>query len=490
MLIRFLFLLLLICSTAMAQPPVYKDFEVDSVAEPRGGITFLTTFLQVNLRKSVPAEAQGLGGRVIVNGVVEPSGRIAQVNVIKSLRTDLDREAVRVFSLYNAWKPARKDGKAVRQQVTFPVMFPPNKPFLYVNGAKVTYFDADSRPVSDSTQARRKQVSPLDSAGFPSNDIIVYKGKGNAWKEEYRLPLIRQPNIGRTGDGRQTNAIGYQNSRFRWEGLLMVIDNDGNRVQEVYYQNEKPVGDEFHYHINGAVSKKTEHFDEKVLSTTWYDNGQIRQVMTSSHPPDGSAKSPFVPAPDQITAFWDGTGRQLVKDGNGRAVYQTREKIYTEGGAGPLLTEQGNYENGFRQGIWTGQYADGSYFYEERYEKGLFQEGKAVTAGTDTVRYTVLEQPATFVGGIEALGKFLAQNLRYPADAQRARVQGRVFISFVINTDGSVADVIVVKGLGFGTEEEAMRVVKATTGRWKPGVQRGRPVRVKYSLPINFTVAN
>ncbi len=488
MFLRFLSLLLLLCSPAIAQQPVYKDFEVDSVAEPRGGMAFLTTFLQANLRKPIPAEAEGLGGRIILNGVVEPNGRIAEVNVLKSLRSDLDREAVRVFSLYNAWKPARKDGKVIRQQVTFPVTFPPNKPFVYVDGAKITYFDAESKLVSDSSQARRKQASPLDSAGFPSDDIVVYKGKGNVWKEEYRLPLVRQPNIGRTGDGRQMNAIGYKNSRFQWDGLLIVVDNDGNRVQQVYYQDEKPVGDEFHYHINGAVSEKTEHFDERVRSTTWYDNGQIRQVMTSSLPPVVSFKESVVPTPDQITAFWDGAGHPLVKDGSGHAVYQTRKKIYTEGGAGPALTEQGSYENGFRQGIWTGQYADGSYFYEERYKKGIFQAGKAVAAGADTVRYTVLEQPATFVGGMEALGKFLAQNLHYPADAQRAKVQGRVFISFVINTDGSVADVIVVKGLGFGTEQEAMRVVKATTGRWKPGVQRGRPVRVKYSLPINFTV--
>lgn len=485
---RLLFLLIFLCSPALAQQPAYKDFEVDSVAEPRGGMAFLTTFLRANLRKPIVTEAAGLGGRVIIGGIVEPNGRISEVSVVKSLRSDMDREAVRVFSLYNAWKPARKEGKAVRQQVTLPVMFPPNKPFLYAGGAKITYFDADSKLVLDSSQARHKQASPLDSAGFPAGDIIVYKGKGNSWKEEYRLPLTRQPNIGRTGDGRQMNAIGYQNSRFRWDGLLMVVDNDGNRVRQVYYQDEKPVGDEFHYHINGAVSEKIEHLDERVLSTTWYDNGQIRQIMTSTRPPSGSPKEPFVPSPDQITAFWDGAGRPLVKDGKGRAVYQTRENKQTEGGTETLLTEQGSYENGFRQGIWTGRYADGSYFYEEQYDKGIFQSGKAFTVGTDTVRYTILEQPATFVGGMEALGRFLAQNLRYPVDAQQAKVEGRVFISFVINTDGSVADVAVVKGLGFGTEEEAMRVVKATTGRWKPGVQRGRPVRVKYSLPINFSV--
>ena len=253
---------------------------------------------------------------------------------------------------------------------------------------------------------------------------------------------------------------------------------------------KKPVGEEIHYHLNGTVSEKIEHSDEKVGSTTWYDNGQIRQVMTSSRPPVGPSKQPFVPTPDQIKAFWDAAGHPLVTDGKGHAVYQTREKLYTDGGPGPVLTEQGSYENGFKQGIWTGRYADDSYYYEERYNQGILQTGKALTAGigADTVRYTMIEQPPAFKGGMEALGRFLAQNLRYPADAQRARVQGRVFISFVINTDGSVDEVTVLKGLGFGTEDEALRVVKATSGRWQPGKQRGRTVRVKYNLPINFTV--
>ncbi|MGV3560998.1 energy transducer TonB [Larkinella arboricola] len=99
--------------------------------------------------------------------------------------------------------------------------------------------------------------------------------------------------------------------------------------------------------------------------------------------------------------------------------------------------------------------------------------------------FTVVEQNPEFPGGMSALGQFLSKNIRYPPAASRANVSGRVFVSFVVNTDGSIQDVTVLKGLGFGTDEEAMRVVKAMP-KWRPGKQSGRPVRVKYNLPINF----
>ena len=101
--------------------------------------------------------------------------------------------------------------------------------------------------------------------------------------------------------------------------------------------------------------------------------------------------------------------------------------------------------------------------------------------------FTVVEQQPEFPGGMSALSQFLSKNIRYPAAAQRANVSGRVFVSFVVNTDGSIQDVQTLKGLGFGTDEEAVRVVKSMP-KWRSGKQSGRPVRVKFSLPINFTL--
>src|SRR5690606_29104921 len=99
--------------------------------------------------------------------------------------------------------------------------------------------------------------------------------------------------------------------------------------------------------------------------------------------------------------------------------------------------------------------------------------------------FTAVEQNPEFPGGPAEMYKYLSKNIRYPGAASRANIQGRVFLQFVVNTDGSITDVEVVKGVGFGCDEEAVRVVKSMP-KWKPGRQSGRAVRVKYTLPVNF----
>ena len=101
--------------------------------------------------------------------------------------------------------------------------------------------------------------------------------------------------------------------------------------------------------------------------------------------------------------------------------------------------------------------------------------------------FTVVEQQPEYPGGAAEMYKFLSKNIKYPPAASRANVSGKVFLTFVVNTDGSIQDVSVLKGLGFGCDEEAMRVVK-TMPKWKPGKQSGRSVRVKFNLPISFTL--
>lgn len=90
-----------------------------------------------------------------------------------------------------------------------------------------------------------------------------------------------------------------------------------------------------------------------------------------------------------------------------------------------------------------------------------------------------------FPGGIPALMKFLAQNVKYPTDAQKAGKQGRVIAQFVVTTDGSVADVKIIRGIDASLDQEAIRVIKAMP-QWKPGTQDGQPVNVRYTLPVVF----
>ena len=99
--------------------------------------------------------------------------------------------------------------------------------------------------------------------------------------------------------------------------------------------------------------------------------------------------------------------------------------------------------------------------------------------------FDVVENAPMFPGGMEAWNSYLFKNLKYPTQARRMGIEGTVYVVFVVNTDGTVQDVELLRGIGGGCDEEALRVVKGAP-KWSPGKQRGRPVRVRMRLPIKF----
>ena len=104
----------------------------------------------------------------------------------------------------------------------------------------------------------------------------------------------------------------------------------------------------------------------------------------------------------------------------------------------------------------------------------------------EEVIFMVVESMPEFPGGQQALFKYLAENVKYPVIAQENGIQGRVICQFVVNKDGSIVDVVAVRSSGEPSlDKEAIRVIKSMP-KWKPGKQRGKPVRVKYTLPVNF----
>lgn len=105
----------------------------------------------------------------------------------------------------------------------------------------------------------------------------------------------------------------------------------------------------------------------------------------------------------------------------------------------------------------------------------------------EQVIFQVVENDPEFPGGIEAMYKFLAQNIKYPQLARENNITGRVYVTFVVEKDGSVSGVKVLRDIGGGCGAEAVRVVKSMP-KWTPGKQRGKAVRVQYNLPVNFNL--
>jgi len=101
--------------------------------------------------------------------------------------------------------------------------------------------------------------------------------------------------------------------------------------------------------------------------------------------------------------------------------------------------------------------------------------------------FVIVESMPEYPGGINALYQYISDQIHYPVMAKELGIQGKVFVTFVIETDGSVSGVEVLRGIGGGCDEEAIRVVNSLP-KWKPGKQRGVPVRVRYNLPVKFTL--
>ncbi len=102
--------------------------------------------------------------------------------------------------------------------------------------------------------------------------------------------------------------------------------------------------------------------------------------------------------------------------------------------------------------------------------------------------FQVVEEMPEFPGGMEALLAYLGKNIKYPSIAQENNIQGRVIIEFVVNKDGSIVDPVVKRSIDPSLDKEAMRVIK-TMPKWKPGKQRGKPVRVRYTVPVLFRLS-
>lgn len=106
----------------------------------------------------------------------------------------------------------------------------------------------------------------------------------------------------------------------------------------------------------------------------------------------------------------------------------------------------------------------------------------------EDVIFTVVEESATYPGGMDKMYEYIGKNLKYPQQARETGTQGRVYVSFVVEKDGSLTDIKVVRDIGSGCGEEAVKVVKSMP-KWKPAKQRGKIVRMQFTLPVSFTLA-
>jgi protein TonB len=120
-------------------------------------------------------------------------------------------------------------------------------------------------------------------------------------------------------------------------------------------------------------------------------------------------------------------------------------------------------------------------------EKGVDLPPESPVVAEDATPFTIVEEMPSFPGGEQKMMQYLSDHIKYPPVARENGITGRVYVKFVVDKEGKIKDAVVLRGIGAGCDEEALRVVR-TMPDWKPGRQNGRSVPVYFNLPINFTL--
>jgi TonB family protein len=118
-----------------------------------------------------------------------------------------------------------------------------------------------------------------------------------------------------------------------------------------------------------------------------------------------------------------------------------------------------------------------------------FKTATTSSSNDDDKTFIAVEKEPEFPGGVTAFGEFLGKNIKYPVEMRQKNIQGRVIITFIVEKDGSLSNIQAVKSPGYGSSEEAIRVMSLSP-KWEPGYQNGKAVRVAYTVPINFSLNN
>jgi TonB family protein len=313
-------------------------------------------------------------------------------------------------------------------------------------------------------------------------------------------------------NGKQTTD--KKNYEFYREGKL---NEDGYFIDTVFlfYPSDKPFGREIYkdtflngpyvyYHENGKVKEKGIYrLNSRIgYSISYYSSGSPKSTY---YYPEGQGQvTDFSEYDFLIINYWDSLSHQLVNNGNGycecKMTYQTPDFLDLTNsipGISPgqfrlvklnsieEVIAKGKVVDGLRDSIWT-TYALDRLLYKEVFIKGKFQYGESYK-NNEVFNYTkLIMTPESDGKGLSEFYETIGDKIKYPSVAKRMGIEGRVFVQFTVDEDGLYSDLRVIRGIGGGCDEEAMRVVKLAERKFIPVKKRGQPMKSRMVFPIIF----
>ncbi len=251
------------------------------------------------------------------------------------------------------------------------------------------------------------------------------------------------------------------------------IERKGTTSNKFFMTYEGPC---VYYFENGNRKKIVNYVKNQILGKQfeWYENGNIKSEKEIVL--DNNTKSYIT----NIIHYWNSKNEQKVINGEGE--YEEIEEISLNSKEKNSIKSIGTIKNYVKDGEWNTSYSYNKQSTKESYRNGIFISGITIDENGKEQAYSILEEKPQPRNGMADFYNFIGKNFKTP---DVVGLKGVIYLTFIIERDGKITDIKIIKDIGFGTGAEAIRVL-SKYGHWLPGKQRGVPVRVMYSLPITI----
>lgn len=487
----------------VTQDTVYEV--VDQMPEFPGGDAALMQFINKHIVYPSLSKEYGIEGRVMVSFVVETDGSLSDVKVTKSLEMLLDEVARGIISQMPQWKPGIQAGKPVRVLYNLPINFRLNK---------------NDSPSEPAVPDARKHIQVASFTSLVSR----YTG-GN---KEVASPLVSDDPV--DVNNKCISITTTRSPRSAGDTQLMLFLEKPFTLGDTLYFSLKAKGVSkqkisTEFHTTPGSRLKVDPFEAFEITKDWQefsfkyvmDNSIARtQTIVLNLADKGSSNVCFFDDmkveihhvrednpefPGGIAAIKEylKANNKYPSPGRGKSVYvNVLCMIDTDGSISDvkkissvdsvLDAEAIRLVQGMPKwipGKRSGEPFKKSQIIPVEFDNTNVDWEKWAKENNGDGLFMVVEDMPEFPGGASALLEFLRSNVKYPRYCQEMGIQGRVLVEFVVDRDGTVLSPEVVKGVHPQLDQEALRIMSIMP-KWKPGQQRGKPVRVKYTVPVNF----
>lgn len=457
-----------------------STFAQDFLKEPN----FIQRFIESTVQIPFMARVVQIKGSVSIRVTTDETGLPIKYEVVESLREDCDKEALRVIKLLNnKLLLSSMNGK---KEITLNVPFRSFRRINFSKGSINQYYDSNQKITLKKEDYRYVSKHLVDTlTGIIRSNVAYLDLKSDIPENEIKLALLQIDSSGyHPREIFEEDNNSYKHYIFKTklvENFPIIEDNrylNGLLVEDIHVipkpQTSINIFGNCSYFPNGRIQKERLglSIEDKFIYIhyNWFANGQIKSIETYEHLKSSSIH--------KIISVWDTLGTQVVKDGKGNGVF------YYEYGKN-IEVVSGNIEDGMKEGKWVGKNSVGKIIYTENMEHNKFVNGISYVDNVE-IPYTTIEQPAEYNGGITKFAQDLRRHLKYPIQAQKARIEGKVYVQFAVYPDGELRDYKVIKGIGYGCDEEAIRVLQVLNGNWIAGKQRGKAVVRTFTVPITY----